>query len=286
MTGYLIYNEYESKRNEWFIHELIEEFQKHNVKLILFIEERLSFTNHGKHYFFYDNRTLENPIFVINRTNNYIISLQFEALKIRVFNNSYVSKIANNKYLAYKEISSLNIKTLNTKLVKKNDILNKVYNFGSIDYSVVIKPVDEKGGKDVYLCNNKEELLSYAAKINKEEFIIQKASSDLGKDLRVYILGNKIYKAMLRINKGGFISNFCLGNDAIVYELNNKEIEIVNKILTISNFDYVGIDFLFDGGEIVFNEIEDSVGSRMLYSKTNLNVARDYTKYVINNFLH
>ena len=89
---------------------------------------------------------------------------------------------------------------------------------------------------------------------------------------------------MLRINKGGFISNFCLGNDAIVYELNNNEIEIVNKILTISNFDYVGIDFLFDGGEIVFNEIEDSVGSRMLYSKTNLNVARDYTKYVINKF--
>lgn len=281
MTGYLIYNEFESKRNEWFINELIKYFQNYSIKLLLLIEEKISFNQEDEPSFFYDNKYLDNPSFVINRTNNYMLSSQFETLKIKVFNNSYVSKIANNKYLTYDVISSLNIKMLDTKLVKKDDILNKTYNFDSVDYRVVIKPIDEKGGKDVYLCNNKEELLINVAKINKEEFIIQKAASDLGKDLRVYILGNKIYKAMLRINKSGFISNFCLGNDAVVYELNNKEIEIVNKILSISNFDYVGIDFLFDSGEIVFNEIEDSVGARMLYSKTNLNVAKDYTKYVI-----
>ena len=87
---------------------------------------------------------------------------------------------------------------------------------------------------------------------------------------------------MLRINKNGFLSNFCLGNDAIEYSLNKSEIDIVKRILTLSKFDFVGLDFLFDNGDLVFNEIEDSVGSRMLYSKTNLNVASDFAKYVVN----
>lgn len=39
------------------------------------------------------------------------------------------------------------------------------------------------------------------------------------------------------------------------------------KIASLLKFDYIGIDFVFNGGKIVFNEIEDSVGARMVYEK-------------------
>ena len=276
MIGYLIYNQFESKRNEWFINELIKEFNSFKCNLVLLLKENLSLIINEKPIILCDNIQLEKPDFVINRTNDYRISLHFELMKVRVFNNSYVSSIANDKYLSYLKVSELNVKTLYTELLNKNSKI-KSYN-----YNVVIKPIDGKCGKNVYLCKNIDELNNGILKIDKSDILIQKVASDLGKDLRVYILGNNIYKSMLRINKNGFLSNFCLGNDAIEYSLNKSEIDIVKRILTLSKFDFVGLDFLFDNGDLVFNEIEDSVGSRMLYSKTNLNVASDFAKYVVN----
>ena len=45
-------------------------------------------------------------------------------------------------------------------------------------------------------------------------------------------------------------------------------------------FDFVGVDFIRDGGRWVLNEIEDIVGSRMLYKTTDLDVASLYIKHV------
>lgn len=200
--------------------------------------------------------------------------MKFESFGIRVFNNSKVSQISNNKYLTYLKMSAIGVPLLKTQLLNKEN-LNNIEQF-----PVVIKPIGGKGGKDVYLCNDKYELNINANKIKDSDFIVQEFSNNPGKDLRVYVIGNSIYKAVLRVSKDGFISNYCLGNDAIIYNLNDNETKLVNKIIESDNFDYVGIDFLFHNDELVLNEIEDSVGARMLYDKTDLNVARDLAKYI------
>ena len=43
------------------------------------------------------------------------------------------------------------------------------------------------------------------------------------------------------------------------------------------------MDFVFDKGKIVFNEIEDSVGARMIYSKTNIDIIKEYCEYIKNS---
>ena len=52
------------------------------------------------------------------------------------------------------------------------------------------------------------------------------------------------------------------------------------KIASLLKFDYIGIDFVFNEGKIVFNEIEDSVGSRMVYEKTDIDILRLYCDYI------
>lgn len=274
MIAYLIYNKYESERNAWFINELIKSFEKCGIKLELIIEEHLILEIGNKPIILYHSDRLTIPDFVLNRTNNYLIALQFESLGVKVFNDSSVSRLANNKYLSYLMMSSHNIPVLHTRYCTKRDINNIT------SYPNVLKTLDGKGGNGVFLCNDYNELLDNVSKINSEYFIIQDVASELGKDLRVYVLGNKIYQAILRVNNGGFKSNYCLGNEAYIYELNNSEISIVNKIISIKSFDYVGIDFLFDNGHLVFNEIEDSVGARMLYDKTSLKATDDIAKYI------
>ena len=279
MIAYIIYNKLESERNAWFINELIKESKTKDIELILLLEENIQLIIDNNPSLIYKNHYIKLPKFVINRTNNYIISLHFELMGIKVFNNSNVSHFSNNKYLAYLKMSSINVPVLETKLLDFDNI------YTEYQYPVVIKPVDGKGGRDVFLCNNENELLQNAKKINLKYFIVQEYANNPGKDLRVYIIGNTIYKSVLRVSNDGFISNYCLGNNAILYELNEKEIKLINLILSSETFDYVGIDFLFHNNEIIFNEIEDAVGARMLYDKTNLNVAHDLIEYISSTVL-
>ena len=40
------------------------------------------------------------------------------------------------------------------------------------------------------------------------------------------------------------------------------------------------MDFVFDNGRAVFNEIEDAVGARMVYEKTDIDILKLYCDYI------
>ena len=44
--------------------------------------------------------------------------------------------------------------------------------------------------------------------------------------------------------------------------------------------DYYGIDFVFDNGKAVFNELEDAVGARMVYANTEIDIIGMYIDYI------
>ncbi len=198
--------------------------------------------------------------FIINRTNNYKIAEKFEKKGIRVFNPSALSKLANNKQLCYEfmEKKGIEILPINYKEVP-----------------AVKKPVDGHGGQGVIMINKKEKF--------ENGFVYQKPCNTLGKDLRVWAIGNEIITSILRQSDTDFRSNFCLGGSATPYKMNEDEIKLVKKILNLVESDYIGIDFLFDDGHLIFNEIEDTVGARMVYDKTDIDIIKLYCDYIIKN---
>ena len=95
------------------------------------------------------------------------------------------------------------------------------------------------------------------------------------------MIGTEIIAAVLRTAKEGFKSNFSLGGEVSLYELSDSEIEIVNRIIGQFEFGLVGIDFIIgDDGELIFNEIEDVVGSRMLYQCSDINIVEKYLSFI------
>lgn len=96
----------------------------------------------------------------------------------------------------------------------------------------------------------------------------------------MWLIGGEIICAVLRKSDSDFRSNFCLGGKALPYELSASEQALVLKIASLLKFDYIGIDFVFNEGKIVFNEIEDSVGARMVYEKTDIDILRLYCDYI------
>lgn len=197
--------------------------------------------------------------FVINRSNDYKIAQYYENQGVRVFNPSDFSMLANNKQLCYDYMENNGIKIMPTRYK---------------EVPFVKKTVDGHGGTGVKMC--------YSVKEYDENFVCQKPSSDLGKDLRVWVLKDRIIASVLRESKVDFRSNYCLGGSATVYNLSDSEEKLVNEIISLVKGDYYGIDFVFDNSKIVFNELEDTVGARMLYDKTDIDILKMYCDYIKN----
>ena len=201
--------------------------------------------------------------FVINRTNDYKIGEYFEAKGIRVFNSSAFTKLVNDKQACYDFMEKNGVEIMPTRY--------KAPPF-------VKKPKDSHGGQGVTMC--------YSSDDYDENMVCQKCASDLGKDLRVWVINGEIITSILRVNKNDFRSNFCLGGEAIPYELSKEETALVKKIISLLHGGtYYGIDFVFNNGKIVFNEIEDTVGARMVYEKTDIDIIKLYCNYIIKLFI-
>ena len=200
--------------------------------------------------------------FVINRTNNAEVARRFENRGIKVFNSSNFTALANDKQACYDFMEQNGIEIMPTRCSTP---------------PFVKKPKNGHGGQGVVMCQSAEEY--------DEKMVCQKCASDLGKDLRVYVLNGKIVTSILRLSSVDFRSNFCLGGQAIPYEMNKDERALVQKIIDLccsigdspqlnNGGFYYGIDFVFNNGHIVFNEIEDAVGARMVYEKTDIDIIK------------
>lgn len=241
MQGVLIYSSAEARRNAFVVEKYLKE-----LPLRLVLQEELTLQ--------------EKADFVVNRTDDWRIAAAFEQRGVRVFNSSTVSRIANDKALAYSFMQSHGVEVLPVNYT---------------GFPAVLKKSFSKGGKDVHLIHTPQELPK-----DLSGWVLQQPCDTPGKDLRVYVLGGEIVVSCLRTGSG-FLSNYCLGGRAEVYSLSADERAAVQKVIGLFDFDFVGIDFLFHQGKLVFNEIEDTVGARMVYDLTDLDIVSMYCRYIL-----
>lgn len=274
--GHLIYNKFESIRNKWLVKHYIEEGAKLGLDLELLIEEHIDMVvDREGQKIKYKGAFLDKPDFVIMRTRHTNLALFYENMGLRVFNNSRVHTITNDKMNGYVFAKNAGIEVLATEA--KFDLDEDEAN---IPYPFVFKPLDGKGGLNVFLINDMDDYKE-AFMINKERpYLRQQVASEVGKDLRIYIIGGKVICAYLRTSQGDFRSNFCLGGSATPYELGEAEKDIVKRVTDHLDVDYIGLDLLFHEGRPVFNEIENVVGARMVYDGSDMDIARDYLEYI------
>lgn len=196
--------------------------------------------------------------YVINRTNDYRIAEKFEQRGIRVFNSSALSRIANDKQSCYDFMEKHGIPVMETRYT---------------GIPAIKKAVGGHGGTEVFMIDKAEE--------HEKGYVYQKPCDTLGRDLRVWLIGGEIIASILRESDTDFRSNFCLGGRAVPYTMSGEEKLLVKKISSLAGGDYIGIDFLFNNGSLVFNEIEDTVGARMVYAKTDIDIISMYCDYII-----
>lgn len=211
------------------------------------------------------------PEIVISRVRDTDIVSHLEDLGSTVYNRSSVSRICNDKASTYSFVKSLGIPIL-------------PYSFPGQPLPKgppwVVKSCLGHGGSEVYKAYTEDEVANICAELGDRRPIIQEFAPCPGKDLRVYVLGGKIIASVLRSSDSDFRANYKLGGNAELVEPSQEVRDIVKRIVPELMADFIGIDFVFGDDGVYLNEMEDVVGTRMLYSLTDMDPAMMYMEYI------
>ena len=276
---WLIYKQEDVKKNQWYIEEYLRIGKELELKVELILIEELIFGIKDNTWFVGKKGKLEEPPeFAIIRTIYPLLSRHLEQMGVRVFNSSKISEICNDKARTYQYIAKLQIPMVDTLFVKNSMVAQYRRKYPA---QYVIKAVDGHGGGQVFCVKEKEDFPVFE-RIGCSDTVFQPLIGTKHQDLRVYVLGKRILAGILRTAREGFKSNFSLGGMVQTYSLSEQETKLVQKIIDQFEFGLVGIDFLIgESGELIFNEIEDVVGARMLYQCTKIDLVREYLTFLI-----
>ena len=270
---WLIYRNEDAVRNKAYI----EMYQKYAPEYgmqceLVYVEDLQYGVRNGKPYLSIN----ELPDFAIVRAILPSLNKQLELLGVPCLNNYQVSSICNDKAECYRYLSGRGIPMPDTLFVANKEIAGFLEN---CPLGTVLKAVDGHGGSQVCLYDgNVEKILRI---MGRSDMVAQEKVGNRNSDLRVYVIGGKILASVLRESSEGFRANFSLGGSVSLYSLKAVEQELVQKIIDLFNFDMVGIDFILDdNGNLVFNEIEDVVGARMLYQCSDIDIVKEYLSYI------
>lgn len=306
MKAYLIYKREEAFKNQAFISLFQESGRECGIDF--------SYVSYKEYM------EKELPDLAINRTRDAAVSRWYERRKIPVFHNSHITEIGNHKgktlnflqehlpqEILQKKWSPITVYISKERIaqwqssLKAGDFedLVELEPFQREKSSFVLKSVDGHGGSEVmafpslaesewkhaprgYWENFKNKLNILSGK----DCILQEMIFSDSRDVRVYILGNQVYQGILRQGQNDFRSNFSLGGWTGVYSFSAEEREYVEAFVQAfqgENLGLAGLDFMIaKDGSLIFNELEEMVGCRMLYQNTNRNIVRDYVFWLKN----
>lgn len=296
--AYIIYYDEEANKNSGFIEMLKSECRKYDIALEYISFEKVNLMSESS----FENK-FKKIFFVINRTREYKLSLRFEKINVKVFHSSKITELGNNKYKTYcylKEYFERNKNEpqgewiVHTVLVKADDLNNVLNDYIGKDY--VIKSVDGHGGSQVFSLNddgtkhgsyrkNRDNAKNNIYKaLQGHNCVLQKRIDSDSNDIRVYIVFGKIYAAVLRHGNDGFKSNFSLGGSVEEYFPDEEQKKIIEKFIEAfgaEQLSMAGIDFILTRDcNLIFNELEEMVGSRMLYNCSKHDIVREYVEQI------
>lgn len=277
MNGWLIYTEADAIRNKSYINWFIDEAKKHSIDLTLLLREDIFVGIQKNRQVIYASGKEVHADFAVVRTMDPLLNNQLEQMGINVFNNAVISETFNHKAHGYLAMQQLGIPVPESYFFPGKIIPSAL----PLNFPFVVKATNGKGGNQVTMIYNHKEWEEYR-KSCMEDYVLQSPENiQPGKDLRVFVIGKKIIAAVLRSNTNDFRANYSLGGTASLYTLNKTEKETVQKIIDAYDFGLAGIDFMFtDDGKLIFNEIEDAVGSRTLSMLSDINILEVYINYI------
>ncbi|HBC32129.1 MAG TPA: hypothetical protein DC024_12925 [Clostridiales bacterium] len=281
MYGWIIYpketinNKFGNNAFDW----MKESALKNGIFIdIVFSDELTILNKDNKTEFIYNGKNLKFPDFVIMRDYNYTISMQLEAIGIRVINSTLSMFNSRNKAVTAQLLVKNNVRTPKI-LFTKGKNYEFIHNFFD-NKKFVMKENEGSQGKGVYLIEDEEDYNNVYHKINDEYFCQEFIEISFGMDIRVYVLGDKVLGCVKRISDSGFKSNYSLGGRVEKYELTDSIKDISLKAAKAIGLDFCGIDLLFTEDSFTVCEVNGNAGFRTITQVSDIDIPMELFKWV------
>ncbi|MCQ2070831.1 MAG: hypothetical protein MJZ68_06850 [archaeon] len=191
-------------------------------------------------------------------------------------NCSRTARIGNDKGFCYREAERMGIPVLPNSLLK--DVSDPVF-------PLVVKSCGGHGGHDVRMVRTMSEWNSVLEVCDPGTTVVQKVAKDLGRDQRVFVLDGKVFGSVMRRSDTDFRANFSLGGYVEKAEVSDEQASIIGRIISEYPMDLAGVDFVFSDGRPYLNEVEDVVGTRILYGEFGIDMAKVFVDMLCSKYL-
>ncbi len=290
--GLILINAYatlESSLNQ--SRRLQEEFKKLDVQIDIL-------RNDSFYAYINEDGTIQKNIqdydFCIYLDKDKYISFLLEKIGLRLFNPHASIRACDDKMTTYILLANQNIplvKTLPGLLCYNQDAMIKEETIRIIEkefsFPLIIKNSYGSLGKGVFKIDNHKELMNKMEEVKCKPHLYQEyISFSKGQDIRVLVINHQVIAAMKRISSNDFRSNIELGGKGIPYTPDKELIELCERVSTILNLDYCGIDALISENGYKICEVNSNAFFKEIEKVTGKNIALAYAKYIYETIYH
>ncbi len=203
-----------------------------------------------------------------------------ENLGIRVVNSAYSIERTVDKYYTSFLLADEGIPTPRTTVTEDFDAaLAACREWGD----VVIKPLFGSEGKGMVRVSDEETAYRVlrAWELNRCIYYVQEYVPHFRKDIRAFVLGDRVLAAMLR-RGNGWKTNFSKGASIEPIRLSADMEELAVKAAGLFHLDYAGVDLMrAEDGRIYVIEINSIPGWRGIQKTTDRNIAAQIVDHVL-----
>ena len=271
---------------------LIEEFQKQDIDIQLVDPNTVDiFVNQdSKKSILVNGEPSDLPQFVFPRTGSgtsyYIKAVirHFERMDIPVINSSDAIDNVKDKLYTHQILAQSNLDIPKTMLLRYPIDIDFVEK--NIGFPVIVKKISGSYGRGVFLCEDKKQLrqLVTMAELTKKSYdiIIQEFVKDTwGKDLRVFVVNNKVVGCMMRQSTDDdFRANLSRGGEGFPYEVNEQIEWLSSESSKALDLDIAGVDLLFQNGGYKICEVNSNPGFEGMEQFTKKNIAGEIVSFI------
>lgn len=215
----------------------------------------------------------------IMRGYDFTLSQKLEANSIKVINSTIAMQNCLNKQISYNIFKQYGIPTPATYTLTANQTYQEACEIIGSKCFIVKSPTGSKG-KEVWLINNLDQFEQIKSQ-TKESLLLQEyIANSSGRDIRVWVAGDKASAAVMRQNKNSFKSNLACGATATPYPLTTELRELAITSSKALGLELCAVDILLDKESYKVCEVNGNAGFRSAYNQGHENILDDMFKYI------
>lgn len=291
MKGWILQKQVIGKEPSYETLKLIETAKKEGIELSLYDPRQIEIivTQDDRKSVLLDDKLTKLPDFIFPRmganTSYFALAVirHLERLGVYSVNSPEAIEKVKDK-LFQMQILAEKFPVPKTMLVKfpvNPELVGK-----QLGFPVVIKTLSGSQGSGVILSHDEQSFedlgnLIQITNPNAEIILQEFVSSSRGRDLRVFVIGDKVVGCMERFSTDdSFKANFSRGGSVRNFEVTPEIEELALRTTAEVGLEISGVDLLFDDKGYKVCEVNSSPGFKGMEQATGIDVAKELIEYI------